>query len=111
MLRTALLTVACPADPAIYPQPDTFLPDRWSTTAPSAHQPTNRDAFAPFSAGPMGCIGKNLALSELRTTTAKLVLRFDCALAEGEDGARLMRETRDHFTVDPGACEVVFREI
>lgn len=65
----------------------------------------------PFSTGPFGCIGKNLAMSELRTTTAKLVLRFDMKLAKGEDGKRLLFDTKDHFTVDPGALEIEFKEV
>ena len=70
-----------------------------------------KDAWAPFSMGPFGCIGKSLAMMELRDVTAKLVLRFDLSLADGEDGKRLMNQTRDHFTVDPGGCDVVFKEI
>lgn len=69
-----------------------------------------KDAFAPFSAGPMGCIGKNLAMSEIRTTTAKFVQRFDFKLAKGEDGKRLLYQTRDHFTVDLGSLDLEFKE-
>lgn len=58
-----------------------------------------------------GCIGKNMAMSELRTTTAKLVLKFDMELAQGEDGNRLMYESRDHFTMDPGALDVQFKAV
>lgn len=101
-------TNASLADPAIYPSPDAFVPERWSSRPEMVK---HKDAFAPFSAGPMGCIGKNLAMSELRTTTAKLVLRFDFGLAEGEDGERLLRRTRDHFTVDPGSLDLVFRAV
>ncbi|SMR57319.1 unnamed protein product [Zymoseptoria tritici ST99CH_1E4] len=55
-------------DPDIYAQPDTFLPERWSTQSDKVK---HKDAFAPFSMGPMGCIGKNLALMELRTLTTR----------------------------------------
>lgn len=71
----------------------------------------HKDAFAPFSMGPFGCIGKSLAYMELRTVTARLVTKFDLSLAPGEDGKRLLYSTRDHFTVDPGHVEVVFKEI
>lgn len=52
-----------------------------------------------------------MALSELRTTTAKLVLNFDMQLARGEDGKRLMYESRDHFTMDPGALDIRFTAV
>lgn len=94
-------------DPSIYPSPTSFLPDRWST---QSNMITNREAFAPFSIGPMGCIGKNLALLELRMLTAQLVLRFDVEFAEGEDGKRLLEETRDHFTLGLGDLDLVLRK-
>lgn len=61
--------------------------------------------------GPFGCIGKSLALMELRTVVARIVTRYDFSLAKGEDGKRLMNDTRDHFTVDPGGLDLVFKEI
>ena len=70
-----------------------------------------KDAFAPFSMGPFGCIGKSLAYVELRTVTARLVNKFrDISLAPGEDGKRIISETIDHFTVDPGHLDIVFKE-
>ena len=70
-----------------------------------------KDAFAPFSMGPFGCIGKSLAYVELRTVTARLINRFDVSLAPGEDGKRIIWETIDHFTVDPGHLDICFKEI
>lgn len=60
--------------------------------------------------GPFGCIGKNLALMELRTLTTRLITRFDMKLAPGEDGTRLLKQTKDHFTVDLGDVEILFTE-
>ena len=71
----------------------------------------HEDAWAPFSMGPMGCIGKSLAMMELRVVTAKLVTKFDLSLAPGEDGKRIMYKTKDHFTVDPGDLEIIFKEV
>lgn len=70
-----------------------------------------KDVWAPFSMGPFGCIGRNLAMMELRTVTARIISKFDLKLADGEDGHRLMYETKDHFTVDPGHLDIVFTEI
>ena len=61
--------------PNHYAQPDAFIPERWSI------QPDlikSRNAFAPFSLGPFGCIGKNLALMELRTVICLLVSKNWC---------------------------------
>ena len=71
----------------------------------------HKEAFSPFSAGPMGCIGKNLALMELRTLTTRLVLEFDMKFAPGEDGSRVLYKTKDHFTVDVGGLDLLFSKI
>lgn len=71
----------------------------------------HKDAFAPFSLGPMGCIGKNLALMQLRGIISRILLTFDVSLAPEEDGKRLLYETKDHFTVAIGDCHVVFQAL
>lgn len=95
-------------DPDIYEEPDKFIPERWFSKPDMVKY---KDAWAPFSMGPFGCIGKNLALTELRTLTTRIVLKFDMALAPGEDGKRIMYETKDHFTVDLGQLDITFKEI
>ncbi|KAF2769213.1 putative P450 monooxygenase [Teratosphaeria nubilosa] len=92
-------------DESVYERANDFVPERWCS------KPTmvkSRDAFAPFSVGPYGCIGKNLALMELRTLTARLVLAYDVKLAPDEDGHRLLYETLDHFTLSLGDLDLVF---
>lgn len=91
-----------------YTDADSFIPERWSSKSDMVK---NKDAWAPFSMGPFGCIGKNLAMMELRTVTARLISRFDLSLAPGEDGKRLIYDTTDHFTVDTGHLDIVFKEI
>lgn len=60
------------------------------------------------SIGPMGCIGKPLALMELRCVLAKLITTFDVKLAPGEDGTDLIQKSRDHFTIEPGPLNLCF---
>lgn len=70
----------------------------------------NKTAFAPFSIGPYGCIGKNLALMEVRTVTADLITKFDVSFAPGEDGRKLLHETEDYFSLGLGELNLVFNE-
>lgn len=50
------------------------------------HEPT---AFSPFSFGPASCVGKNLALIELRAVTCALVQRFEFEFENaGKEGFR-----------------------
>ncbi|TKA38282.1 hypothetical protein B0A54_09222 [Friedmanniomyces endolithicus] len=89
-------------DEASYEDAEKFVPERWYS---KPHMVKRKEAFAPFSVGPMGCIGKNLALTELRTLTARLVLEFDVQLAPGQEKVIRMK---DHVTVDVGDIFLVF---
>ncbi|KAL3457963.1 cytochrome P450 [Aspergillus heterothallicus] len=84
---------------------DTFMPERF-TTRPELVK--HKDAWIPFSTGPAGCIGKNLALMEMRLMTAHLVSAFDISFAPGEDGSGLLK-SQDHFTVAMNPLHLVFK--
>ncbi|PVH72767.1 cytochrome P450 [Cadophora sp. DSE1049] len=82
--------------PKAWKQPLVFLPERWAADSDLI---INKSAFAPFSVGRYGCIGKNLALMELRTVCALLVSKFDVSFAPGEDGTKLLEKSEDYFTI------------
>jgi hypothetical protein len=69
-----------------------------------------KDVFHPFSLGPMGCIGKNLAYMEVRLLTALIVRRFDVRLAPGETGETLLMGTKDHVSF-PYSAVFLFRGV
>lgn len=48
--------LTCIAEKEIYPEPDSFIPERWYSRPDLVKHP---DAFAPFSMGPFNCIGRN----------------------------------------------------
>lgn len=80
----------------VFAKPLEFIPERWSTKPELIK---HKDGFQPFSSGPYGCIGKNLAYMEIRTITAQIIDQFDVKLAPGEDGSGLLFKTVDHFTL------------
>lgn len=63
--------------PALYAQPDRFIPERWRTLEPGTYE------YLPFAAGPHMCIGWGFALQELKMVLALLVQRFRLALVPG----------------------------
>ncbi len=72
-----------------YRQPESFIPERWLVEegyATAAQVEMAQLAFNPFSLGPRGCIGKQLAYAELTYTVAKVIASFDFRVAEGERG-------------------------
>ncbi|KAH8197541.1 hypothetical protein TruAng_008277 [Truncatella angustata] len=82
--------------PKAFVKPNDFLPERW-TTRPELI--LKKEAFFPFLIGRFSCIGKQLALNELRLVLAKLILEFDITFAENEDGRALLEESIDGNTM------------
>ena len=84
-----------------------FIPERWGDKPELIR---NKAAFAPFSSGVYSCVGKQLALMELRSVIARTVMQFDVGFAPGEDGTNLLTKTRDVFTLDLAPLNLVFTE-
>ena len=71
----------------------------------------DKAAFAPFNQGRFGCVGKHLALMEIRAVTAALLSRYDLSFTEGTGrGEGLEMDMGDQFTATPGKLELVFTE-
>ncbi|KAI1281081.1 cytochrome P450 [Xylaria sp. FL0933] len=59
-----------------FDRPFEFVPERWM----EKNSRDILDASQPFSLGPRGCLGRNLAWMELNTTIAKLHFKYDLEL-------------------------------
>ncbi|KAI1348665.1 cytochrome P450 monooxygenase-like protein [Xylaria sp. FL0043] len=91
--------------PKAFVAPNEFIPERW-TTRPELI--LNKKAFCPFSQGRFACIGRNLALNELRVVISKAVLEFDISFAPGETGRTLLEDSKDIFTMSLAKLELSF---
>lgn len=91
-------------DPETFVNPDRFDPTRY------LHEESDsmKELFMPFSKGPRACLGKNLAMMELKMITAILVKDYIVKLAPScTDDSMTMT---DHFLIIPkgGKCELIF---
>jgi cytochrome P450 len=63
-------------DPAIFPDPERFQPERWLGEKGKELQPY----FISFSAGARGCIGRNISYLEQSVVLATVVHRYELVL-------------------------------
>jgi cytochrome P450 len=95
-------------DPRYFsPDPDRFMPERWLAGDDDPTFVVNQNAFIPFSTGPANCIGKNVAMLEMRMVLAYAIQTFKISFVEGYNPARWEAELRDHFVFEKGSLPVV----
>ncbi|KAE8375424.1 cytochrome P450 [Aspergillus bertholletiae] len=94
-------------DERVFVRPEEFLPERW-TTQPELVK--DASAFIPFNAGPYSCVGKQLALMELRCVTAEILSRYTVEFAKEQTVDDFLDGKRDAFTLVTGPLKLVFQE-
>ncbi|XP_054257647.1 cytochrome P450 4g15-like, partial [Macrosteles quadrilineatus] len=60
-------------NPALYPDPEKFDPERFTAEAVAAR---HRYAYIPFSGGPRGCIGSKYAMLSMKTTISAILRSY-----------------------------------
>ncbi|MGW6686208.1 cytochrome P450 [Streptomyces sp. NPDC054961] len=67
-------------DPALFPDPTSFDPDRWQR---GAGERSRTHSYVPFGAGQHKCIGDSFAVAEILTAVATVASRWHLAPAPG----------------------------
>ncbi|PYI01307.1 cytochrome P450 [Aspergillus sclerotiicarbonarius CBS 121057] len=106
------MIVSCPQwvigrSDAFYWNAQDIIPERWYKYPEMVK---HRSVYAPFSVGPYACIGKPLALMNMRTTIARIIMAFDMKLPPDDDGTLLDRNMREHFSSFVEDIHVVFKK-
>jgi len=63
----------------LYPDPESFRPDRWKDLNPSPY------AYLPFGAGPRMCLGAALGMMQFKITLATLLSRYKLTVEPGAE--------------------------
>ncbi|KAH9852366.1 high nitrogen upregulated cytochrome P450 monooxygenase 2 [Lenzites betulinus] len=98
------------------PRTTEFWPERWllaagrasftETGIDEASFVHNETAFAPFSHGPMNCVGKGLAMQEMRVVLCAVLQRYELRLRAGWDPRAYGEGYKDYFVTTRPAVPV-----
>jgi cytochrome P450 len=84
-----------------FSEPFEYRPERWLDDDEQLEDA--QKAFSPFSLGPRGCIGKNMAYMEMMITMARVLIMFEIrlvgTLGEGESSGEVGRRRKGEFQV------------
>jgi cytochrome P450 len=88
-------------DERIFPRATEFIPERWYSLPDLV---TDKNAIAPFSLGPMNCVGKRLALANIRVTVASFVMRYNLSFPTTHADPEKVFEDNlyEHFSMQSG---------
>ncbi|CAL8085121.1 unnamed protein product [Orchesella dallaii] len=81
-------------NPKYFPDPDNFIPERFSPEQSKSWHPY---AFIPFAAGPRKCVGYKFATMEILTFVAKLLRSYEWETTERFEDVVLL----PHITTTP----------
>ncbi|TVY48007.1 Versicolorin B desaturase [Lachnellula occidentalis] len=90
--------------PEHFHEPLKFCPERWlSTSTEDTTSPffkDNREAVQTFGVGPRSCIGRRIALAELRLILSRLIWKFDLEEVDTPSGKLEWMSQRDFMVVE-----------
>ncbi|KAF2108666.1 cytochrome P450 [Lophiotrema nucula] len=97
------------SDPERWHEPTVFHPERWlpeATLPSSLFYNDNRSIVEIFSIGPRSCIGKPLALAEMRMVLGRLFWEFDIRKADTKAGNLVWEDQKAYSVVQKEPFEI-----
>lgn len=90
---------------SVFPEPDRFNPERWLDPQGDAER---KRAFFAFANGGRGCVGKHLAMAEMKTLLKDVYARYSTLPEEGMDDG-MMEMTDQLISARPKAQRCLLR--
>lgn len=98
-------SLALMTDPRYFEKPDEYIPERWVDWIEGVK---DKRAFFPFGYGAHSCVGRQLALNELRAVLAVVCQRWDVILGEKHDEDTWKKGWKEHGSLQVGELWVRF---
>ncbi|KAG5674637.1 hypothetical protein PVAND_004591 [Polypedilum vanderplanki] len=95
-------------DPEIYPEPETYNPDRFT---PEEVAKRHNMSFLPFGEGPRVCIGERFAMVEIKLALAKILMNFEFELDYSKTPVPMPYETKRLILTAAKGVFIKFRKI
>lgn len=76
-------------DPMIYPDPESFDPERFTTQAIMDRNPYS---YIPFSAGVRNCVGQKFGILEVKAMIVKMIRNFELIECDFKDDLKLQSD-------------------
>ncbi|XP_073996482.1 cytochrome P450 6k1-like [Rhodnius prolixus] len=97
-------------DPKYYPEPEHFLPERFTKEKRSQ---MNKFTYLPFGEGPRTCLGNKFAQTEMKVALVALISKFHLQLSkENEYGRSLELDEKSVFLIAPkGGVNIIFTPV
>lgn len=98
------MTVSCQAltaqrEPTIFEDPDSFNPQRWIDAEKNGTADLMRDQIMVFGKGTRACLGRRLAMMELKCATAVMCRRYHVEIGSQTTDSDM--DMTDHFVLIP----------
>jgi len=95
-------------DPSLWPEPETFRPERFLKEEESSIKPCS---WLPFGGGPRQCIGERFAMVEMKIAMTKLLSKFSISANETKTRMDLRRGDQFLLSYDQILVDIVPRTI
>ncbi|KAF9872521.1 cytochrome P450 67 [Colletotrichum karsti] len=93
---------------AVYERAADFVPERWYSQPKMIKE---RAGYAPFSTGHHSCLGRPLALMEMRLLLAECAWRYNVSFAAGFDDVNFLNTVEDCMSWHMGNLDLCFTEV
>jgi cytochrome P450 len=97
-------------DETVFPEPGTFFPTRWLPSS-SPYPPIPRAAFRSFEVGPRACLGRDMAMDQLRALLLLTVRWFDFELAATESSRPRAEPRVEWFDLDTKIGDMAYQDM